>query len=92
MRQKVSPWPHPARWRRSNRVVDDSRETVARILNDRGYRTRRGSPFSDTTLANLLNDPIVKGLHRANYTQTDVQENAKREHMPSPVVSSRGSR
>ncbi len=43
-------------------------KTVARLLNDKGYRTRRGMKFTDSSVERLLDDPVAKGKRRMNYT------------------------
>lgn len=43
--------------------------TVARLLNDRGFRTRDSNQWSDTSVVRLLRDPAAKGQYRMNYTR-----------------------
>jgi site-specific DNA recombinase len=45
-------------------------KTVAAILNERGYRTRKGAMFTDSTVKYLIKDPTAKGQKRMLFTET----------------------
>ena len=58
------------------------KQSTARALNALGYRTRNGSPFSDTTVARLLRDSSAMGERRSNYTRST--DNSKQwQYKPS---------
>lgn len=44
------------------------KKAVARILNDRGYRTRKGNQYTATVVEQLIRDTTPKGQHRSNYS------------------------
>lgn len=45
------------------------KKTVARVLNDSGYRTRNNSLFTATSVHRLLRDSTANGIRIANYTK-----------------------
>lgn len=45
------------------------KKTVARLLNEAGYRTRKAARFGNTTIQWLLSSSTYKGKHRLNYSK-----------------------
>lgn len=52
------------------------KRTVARFLNERGYRTRSGELWSGTSVQRLITDPVAIGRRRQNYTRTSDRSKA----------------
>ena len=48
-------------------LVHKRKMKVVTILNEKGYRTRKGDPFNNAMIRRCLEDPIAKGLRRMNY-------------------------
>ncbi|NVK52475.1 MAG: recombinase family protein [Flavobacteriaceae bacterium] len=55
------------------------KRTVANILNERGYRTKKGNKFTDSTVRRLLQEPVAKGLHIMNRKDSKNKPKPKEE-------------
>ena len=68
---------------------------VARILNEKGFRTRGGCLWRDVTIARILECPSAKGTHRTHFTKRtgeswSWEERPEHEHVyisVEPIVS-----
>lgn len=51
------------------------RSTVARILNERGYRTRKNKKWSDITVVRLIKNSDAKGIRKSNFRGKRTKDN-----------------
>jgi len=61
-------------------------KAVAKELNDRGFRARKGKLWTGPAIRWLLRDPSAKGLHRKNYIKSHGRGNRWELKDPSEVV------
>jgi site-specific DNA recombinase len=69
--------------------------TVAKQLNKRGYVTRKGKPWSDTSIRRLLKNTDAKGIRRCNYrgqlskdNPTGTKPQSEWNYLPCPALIS----
>jgi|GEM_PF-4482637 len=63
------------------------KKTVARLLNDAGYRTRTGALFSDMTVDRLLRDSSAKGIYQTKQGKKPGEIKRTVEIQIEPIVS-----
>ena len=70
--------------------------TVARILNDKGYQTRKGKSWSDITVKRLLKNTDAKGMRKFNYRGQKTKDNpsgikpqSEWKYLPCPSIVSK---
>ncbi len=52
-------------------LVHQRKGTVARLVNERGLRTRAGNTFGAPTIKRLLENPVSRGVQRIGVTEAD---------------------
>lgn len=69
--------------------------TVARELNKRGYVTRKGKQWSDSTVRRLIKNTDAKGIRKCNYRAPKSKDNSSRlkpqsewQYFPCPALIS----
>jgi len=69
------------------------RSTVAKILNEKGYRTRKDKKWSDMTVTRLLRNSDAKGMRKSNYrgkatedNPTGIKPSSEWIYTPCPVI------
>jgi site-specific DNA recombinase len=51
-------------------IKTDNMALTARLMNERGYRTKEGAKFKNTTIKRILTNTTYKGQKRANYSKS----------------------
>ena len=58
-------------------------ERISEILYKKGYKNKKGEPYSGTTLKKFLINPRYKGYYTANMSRVESYKNHKKVNLPS---------